>query len=236
MRERLSPDRASNVTVITVTAYPGRSRRVKRIGLPCNLFFGYNGAIVSTAPASEPQFPFHHGRVALSFVGTVGDRASLATERVGTPHAFAAWLLAAGLVAAPVTASTAQLRRGLALREAIARTVRALVVGREPAELDVELINSVARRWGPRLSLDPRTLTLASSTRTPVETALGRIAVDAIELLGDPSERSRLRACGLDSCGAIFLTPAGRRERRWCSMERCGNRAKVTSFRARRAT
>jgi predicted RNA-binding Zn ribbon-like protein len=169
-------------------------------------------------------------------VGTVGDRGSLATERVGTPRALAAWLLAAGLVAEPVTPSPAQVRRALALREAIARAVRALVAGDEPRESDVELINGVARRWGPRIALDPRTLTVVHATRTPVETALGRIAVDAIELLGDAGERSRLRACGLDSCAAIFLTPAGRRERRWCSMERCGNRAKVTSFRTRRAT
>jgi predicted RNA-binding Zn ribbon-like protein len=204
--------------------------------LQCNRFFGYHDLIVSTAPAGEPHFPFHHGRVALSFVGTVGDRGSLATERVGTPRALAAWLLAARLVAEHVAPSPAQIRRAVALREAIARAVRALVAGRDPAASDVELINGVARRWGPRLLLDPRTLTLASTTRIPVETALGRIAIDAIELLGDPGERSRLRACGLDSCGAIFLTPVGRRERRWCSMERCGNRAKVTSFRTRRAT
>ena len=204
--------------------------------MPRNRFFGYNGPTVSTAPASEPRFPFHHGRLALSFVGTVGDRGSLATERVGAPSALAAWLLAAGVVAEYTTPSPAQLRRALALREAIARAVRALVAGGAPRELDVELINGVARRWAPRLSLDARTLTVAHAGRTPVETALGRIAVDAIELLGDPDERSRLRACGLDSCAAIFLTPPGRRERRWCSMERCGNRAKVTSFRTRRAT
>ncbi len=219
-----------------VTSYSPPSHRVKGRGLRRNRFFGYNIAIVSTAPAGEPQFPFHHGRVALSFVGTVGDRGSLAIERVGTPRVLAAWLLAAGLVAEHVTPSPAQLRRALALREAIARAVRALVAGATPSESDVDLINAVARRWGPRLSLDPRTLTVVHATRTPVETALGRIAVDAIEVLGDPGERSRLRACGLDSCGAIFLTAAGRRERRWCSMERCGNRAKVTSFRTRRAT
>ncbi len=219
-----------------VTQYSASTRFVKAYGLHCNRFFGYNGAIVSTAPAGEPQFPFHHGRVALSFVGTVGDRGSISTERIDTPRALAAWLFAAGLLAEPVTPSPAQLRRALALREAIARTVRALVAGDETRDADVELINSAARRWGPRLSLDPRTLAVGHATRTPVETALGRIAVDAIELLGDPGERSRLRACGLDSCAAIFLTPAGRRERRWCSMERCGNRAKVTSFRTRRST
>ncbi len=191
---------------------------------------------MTTATANDPQFPFHHGRVALSFVGTVGDRGSLATERLATPRAMAAWLRASGLSTETVSPSQAQLRRALALREAIARAVQAVVAKRSPSKADVELINGVARRWAPRLALDPRTLTLARSARNPVETSFGRIAVDAIELLADPDERSRLRTCGLDSCGAIFLTPAGRRERRWCSMERCGNRAKVTSFRSRQGT
>ncbi len=34
---------------------------------------------------------------------------------------------------------------------------------------------------------------------------------------------------------AIFLTPAGHRERRWCSTARYGNRAKVAAFRRRTA-
>jgi predicted RNA-binding Zn ribbon-like protein len=54
-----------------------------------------------------------------------------------------------------------------------------------------------------------------------------------VELLGNSDERARLRTCGLASCGSIFLTPAGRRERRWCSMARCGNRAKVSAYRDR---
>ena len=154
-------------------------------------------------------------------------------ERLATARALADWLRAADLLTGRVVPSPGQFRRALALREAIARAVQALVAGGAPGKADVELINGVARRCAPRLALDPRTLTLSNGTRNPVDTALGRIALDAIELLGDPEERSRLRACGLDSCGAIFLTPAGRRERRWCSMARCGNRAKVTAFRAR---
>jgi len=77
---------------------------------------------------------------------------------------------------------------------------------------------------------------LTSGERDPVAAAVGRLALDAIALLSDPEERARLRTCGLDSCGAVFLTPAGHRERRWCSMVRCGNRAKVTAFRRRTKT
>lgn len=183
--------------------------------------------------ATEPEFPFHHGRLALSFAGTLGDRGSVATERIGTPALLGKWLHAAHLLAKPATPSLAQYRRALLLREAIARVVQALLAGHKPLKGDITLINEVAHRWAARPSLDPRTLNLVSSARDPIEGSVGRIAVDAIEMLSTAEERSRLRACALESCAAVFLTPAGRRERRWCAMARCGNRAKVTSFRAR---
>ena len=185
-------------------------------------------------PKLEPaRFPFHHGRLALSFAGTVGDRGSLKTERLGTRDSLGRWLHEAQLCPEDVAPSAAVHRRALRLRDAVGRAVQAVFAGGAPAEDDVASINDVARRWAPRPQLDPKTLTLEPWTRHPAEAALGRVAVDAIELLADPQERSRLRACALDTCQAIFLTPPGRRERRWCSMARCGNRAKVAAFRSR---
>ncbi len=83
--------------------------------------------------------------------------------------------------------------------------------------------------------LDPKTLVTREEIADPIHAALGRLARDAVELIGDRTERGRLRACGLDACGSIFLTPVGR-DRRWCSMARCGNRAKVAAFRERGGT
>jgi predicted RNA-binding Zn ribbon-like protein len=185
---------------------------------------------------SQTTFPFHHGRLALSFAGTVGDRGSAQTERLPTPAQFGVWLRQATLTPKRLEPSAASYRRALQLREAIARVAAAMVAGKRVAPPDVTVINEVARRWGPRSYLDPKTLSLTSGERDPVDAAIGRIALDAIALLSDPDERARLRTCGLDSCGAIFLTPAGHRERRWCSMARCGNRAKVTAFRKRAQT
>lgn len=181
----------------------------------------------------RPDFPLHHGRLSLSFAGTVADRGSAMTERLSTPALLGAWLRHAGLAAEQREPTHALYRRALRLREAIARAVSALVDGGRPTAQDVATINDAARRWSPRPSLDAQTLTLASAHRETIETGLGKLAVDAIELLADPQERARLRRCGVDSCGAIFLTPAGHRERRWCSMARCGNRAKVAAFRTR---
>lgn len=169
----------------------------------------------------------------MSFAGTVGDRGSVKTERIPSPALLADWLDQTGLLARGPQPSPAIYRRALELREAIARAFGDVVAGVRPAQEDVAIINAAARRWAPRPALDATTLTLADERPASVEAALGRIAADAIASLSDPEERSRLRSCGEDACGAIFLTPAGRRERRWCSMARCGNRAKVAAFRSR---
>jgi predicted RNA-binding Zn ribbon-like protein len=58
---------------------------------------------------------------------------------------------------------------------------------------------------------------------------LARCAADL--LVGEQSER--IRMCSGINCHWLFLDLTKNRARRWCSMEVCGNRAKVRSFRAR---
>jgi len=41
--------------------------------------------------------------------------------------------------------------------------------------------------------------------------------------------------CGADNCALIYLDTSRPGNRRWCSMERCGNRAKVRGHRSRSA-
>jgi predicted RNA-binding Zn ribbon-like protein len=180
-----------------------------------------------------PTYAFHHGRLSLSFAGTVGDRGSLATERLDSPRALAGWLERAHLAPATTAITPRAYRRALVLREAIARAAAAVAASGQPEADDIVRINDVAKGATTRIALDLVTLTIVDSVRDPLTAALGRIARDAVELLGNSDERARLRTCGLASCGSIFLTPAGRRERRWCSMARCGNRAKVSAYRDR---
>lgn len=186
-------------------------------------------------PAEEDgtEFPMHHGRLALSFVGTVGDRGSSPSERLTSPAHLARWLHAARLCDVDVEPTRSLYRRALILREAIARSVAAVIAERRPLANDIATINAFGSRLAPRPQLDPKTLGLASNSRSLAGAAIGRIAVDAIAMLSTAEERARLRTCGLDACGATFLTPVGHRERRWCSMARCGNRAKVAAFRRR---
>jgi predicted RNA-binding Zn ribbon-like protein len=68
-------------------------------------------------------------------------------------------------------------------------------------------------------------------------TPVHRLALAAVELLGDAGELARLRRC--DACCWLYLDHSRGRGRRWCSMADCGGEAKKRRYiekrRARRA-
>jgi len=61
------------------------------------------------------------------------------------------------------------------------------------------------------------------------------IARGAADLLAS-SDLARVRACSSPTCQWFFLDTSKNHHRRWCSMQQCGNRAKVRRFYARRKT
>ncbi len=184
--------------------------------------------------APEP-FSFHRGSLALDFIGTVGYRASAQpVERLPDAAAAARWFGSAGLVPDDRTLSISRtgLERAVALREALARAGNAIVDGAEPHRADLAIVNAAAAD----LALGFPSLDAAGvqrwETKHPLRFALARIAADAIAIFS--AERARLTRCALDDCGALLLSRARNEPRRWCSMETCGNRAKVAAFRERR--
>ena len=73
------------------------------------------------------------------------------------------------------------------------------------------------------------------TTSTGLRLPLLRAAQVAGGLLTS-DDRRRVRSCPGDNCGWLFLDRSGRRK--WCSMQSCGNRAKVRAYeeRQRRST
>jgi hypothetical protein len=67
---------------------------------------------------------------------------------------------------------------------------------------------------------------------TDASAALALIAQDAVDLLLS-AEIQRVRVCGADECALRFVDRSPARNRRWCSMSRCGNRTKVRLHQAR---
>jgi predicted RNA-binding Zn ribbon-like protein len=59
----------------------------------------------------------------------------------------------------------------------------------------------------------------------PVTGTLALVARDALDLATSPAA-ARLRECADPECRAVFLDASRPGQRRWCSMDECGNRAK----------
>jgi predicted RNA-binding Zn ribbon-like protein len=66
----------------------------------------------------------------------------------------------------------------------------------------------------------------------PPIAVLGPIVWRAVELL-EYGPLDRVKECGADDCGWMFLDTSKNRSRQWCSMQTCGNVSKVRRFRGR---
>jgi predicted RNA-binding Zn ribbon-like protein len=180
------------------------------------------------------DFRFYLGSLSMNFSATSRRKAGDEIERIPTLRDFDRWLDAAGLVAGASSASRDQYRAALELREAIYRIGRSVIDGRAPARADIDLLNATAAHASSNVRLDPKTLALLCTARSPVDAALSQIAADAIRVFGTPEQRARLHKC--DGCEQIMLSQSRGKARRWCSMQVCGNRAKVAAFRERMKT
>lgn len=155
------------------------------------------------------------------------------------PERVVAWLLQAGLATgddARRLAASPPLGRVLAaeawgLRDAVGDAMAAFERGAllpEPALFGLNRILD-ARRLA--LRVEPRgvgaALEQAVELRFPAG-LLAPVAAAAAELLAT-GDRSRLRRCPAEGCGRWFHDVSRNGRRRWCSMARCGNRAKVAA-------
>lgn len=185
-----------------------------------------------------PELVFLGGRVSLDLVDTVGKRGTLDIERLPNAKRFSQWLCEAGLVEHPPRITDEELARMKHLRESLHRLVHAQIERRQPAEADLETVNreAAAPDLVPHMrAAEPGHGTVVSAIfRAPelIDSALSTIARDAIALLCGPMAE-RVKECEAPDCTIVFLDDSQARRRRWCSMERCGNLAKVAKYRSR---
>lgn len=121
-------------------------------------------------------------------------------------------------------------RRALLLREVIYRVFAAIAHDQSPSEEDLDLLRLFHQITMTYARLEPAESGFRWSwTGADEELAiiLGPIAMAAVALL-QSNELDRVGQCADDrGCGWLFLDNSRNRSRRWCSMESCGNRAKV---------
>ena len=193
-----------------------------------------------------PEFVFVGGRPCLDLVDTVGKRGRVDFERLLDPERLGRWLRGVGLFddpsEDPPTATSEELDRFRELREAVYRLVRAQLDDRPADQADLDVVNREAASPDlvPQLhaSSDGRSEGLTSAYRgasARVDAVLSTLARDAIALLSGPLAE-RVKECEGADCTLVFLDDSQARRRRWCSMERCGNLAKIAKYRARGAS
>lgn len=174
-------------------------------------------------------FRLDNASLAFRFTATLTDRSGKAWDRLAEPGLLGLWLRANGLgfVSAPLAES--DLAAAKRLREHIYAAGAAVAAGRKPASGDVRAINEQCRAGNPRLRLDDG---LARWTGSGVDDALAVLAADAVRALGGP-DRGRVKACADEYCRGLYLDTSRGGNRRWCSMNTCGNRAKKAAMAGR---
>ena len=152
-------------------------------------------------------------------------------EQLGTPKQLAGWLAERDLLAPSARVTTADLEEALRVREAL----RDVLSAKNGVEVDVDAamaeIDDAARRAGLEVKFDP-TCPRVEPTVTGVRGAIGRILVEVYDEMVD-GIWERMKACRADDCRWAFLDTSKNRSRAWCSMDSCGNRAKVQAYRER---
>lgn len=149
-------------------------------------------------------------------------------DRLDTPDALARWFVDTGLATRPPDVDQDDLEAARALRDGL-RT--ALVTG------DQQGVAAIAERWFQRV---PGCLCVERATLEPRFTPgddgpqclLVAVVLDALALARE--RPSRVRVCAADDCEAVYVDTSRNRSRRWCSMERCGARAKASAYYRRR--
>lgn len=162
---------------------------------------------------------FDAGSVALDFAYAADDAPSLSRwigERfAGIDNAF----------------SPGDLVDARALRSSIASLALSIARGDETAAEQIDVINLYAATPDIPPSLTGGTRQ-AGRAHARVAQALSAMARESVALFGAEGA-TRIRECSADDCELLFYDESRSNNRRWCSMQRCGNRAKVRAHRER---
>jgi predicted RNA-binding Zn ribbon-like protein len=132
--------------------------------------------------------------------------------------------------------------RAIALRETIYRVFSAVAAGNAPQSEDLVLMQATFAEAMAHASLAPTAHEFSWEWGAGEEPGHGYeeqpqlllwpVALSALELLTSAKEWGKLKEC--PGCGWLFLDSSKVGNRRWCSMDACGSRAKMRRQYARK--
>jgi predicted RNA-binding Zn ribbon-like protein len=187
------------------------------------------------------------GHPALDFVNTID-------PREGTPQVehlqgygdLLAWAGRAGVLSATETgrrrreaaddpaAAARAFKRAVALREALYAIFGAVAARRSVSGNDVQTLETAHREAIAHARLIETGRRFRWHLHGGLDAVRDTLAREAVALL-ESEALGRVRRCpGSGDCGWLFLDSSKNASRRWCSMDGCGNRAKLRRFLRRR--
>ncbi|MEW5722386.1 MAG: ABATE domain-containing protein [Thermodesulfobacteriota bacterium] len=185
------------------------------------------------------------GSLCLDFANTVDWRLAEAPEEILVSFSdLALWCRRAGILSAAQAGKLEQwadqepaaavkvLKKARELREAVFRVFSALARSARVKKTDLAVLNRFLTKAMSRAEVRPRAGGFVwdfSPSGGDPQALLGPIARSAAELLTSGSA-GRVKMCGDERCGWLFLDTSRNRGRRWCDMSDCGNRAKARRF------
>ena len=177
-------------------------------------------------PETRDGFRFRGGHAALDLTATLAARLKAEPrELLATTDDLEQWLASAGLAGAATHSTAEDLATARTLREAVYT-----LATKGTDEAARTNLNQLARApaAAPQLLADGAVCRAGTA-----QELLAALARDAVELL-QRDNRARIRQCAADGCAILFLDTSRAGDRRWCSMNGCGNKAKVAEFRRRK--
>lgn len=173
------------------------------------------------------RWHFESGSLALDF-GYTGDYGYGRPdwERLHTPEDLGDWI-SSRFDAIDTPVSDSQFAAAIDVRRAITVLAHSAADAQRFQTPSVDLLNQTASATPVRPYLPGGSTLRPTPTMTAV---LSTIAANAIDILITPGQR--VRRCAGENCQLIFFDHSRPNARRWCSMARCGNRAKARVHRA----
>jgi predicted RNA-binding Zn ribbon-like protein len=119
-------------------------------------------------------------------------------------------------------------QKALILRETIFRIFSALAFNSRPTDADLDQLNRAWLEGQHHTQIIPSSIgfALGWDDEPSLDRVSRLIVASAVNLLTSENIK-RIRRCGGDHCDWLFLDMSRNHLRRWCSMDTCGNHAKM---------
>jgi predicted RNA-binding Zn ribbon-like protein len=154
-------------------------------------------------------------------------------DDLGDPSALKRFLSQHGLLPPRAKVTEGDLARALELREAL-RGLAAANNGQPLSGSAVAVLNLCARRAGLAVAFGRDGRPREVQTARGVDRAVGELLAIVYRAMRNDSW-PRLKTCQEHGCRWVFYDQSRNRKGTWCTMELCGTRAKMRTYRARRA-